>query len=93
MSPVASYVLQTLVTLLGVAALAAVLLYGARRAGLGRAMGPVDLVGKLPLDGRRAIYLVRVGEVVYVLGASEAGLVKLGEVAAPTGPEDATRAP
>lgn len=40
----------------------------------------MSLVGRLPLDGRRAIYLVRVGSTVYVVGASEAGLAKLGEV-------------
>jgi flagellar biogenesis protein FliO len=37
-------------------------------------------VGRLPLEGRRAVYLVRVGRVVYVVGASEAGIAKLGEV-------------
>ncbi|HEX4476697.1 MAG TPA: flagellar biosynthetic protein FliO [Polyangiaceae bacterium] len=80
MSPVASYLLQTAVTLVGVVALAIVLLYAARRTGLGRASGPLGLVGRLPLDGRRAVYLVRVGSTVYVVGASEAGLTKLGEM-------------
>lgn len=79
MSPVASYVVQTLVTLLGVAALAVVVLYGARRAGVGRPTGPLEIVGRLPLDGRRAVFLVRVGGTVYVVGSSDAGLVKLGE--------------
>jgi flagellar biogenesis protein FliO len=37
-------------------------------------------VGRLPLDGRRAVYLVRVDKRVFVLGASEAGLSKLGEI-------------
>lgn len=82
MSPLASYVLQTLVTLVGVSALAVLVLYGARRAGLGRASGPLEVLGKLPLDGRRAVYLVRVVDATYVLGASEGGLVKLGELAA-----------
>ena len=75
-----SYVVQTLVTLLGVIALAVLVLYGARRMGLGKPAGPVSLVGKLPLDARRAVYLVRVGKTVFVLGASEAGLTKLGEL-------------
>ena len=79
MSPLTAYVVETLVTLLGVVALAVLVLYGARRLGVGRPGGPIDLVGRLPLDGRRAVYLVRVGETVYVLGASEAGLSKLGE--------------
>jgi len=34
----------------------------------------------LPLDGRRAVYLVRVKKIIYVIGASEAGLTKLGEL-------------
>ncbi len=80
LSPILSYVLQTVVTLAGVGALAVLLVYGARRAGLGRASGPLAVVGRLPLDARRAVYLVRVGKAVYVIGASEAGLVKLGEV-------------
>ena len=79
MSPLTAYVVETLVTLLGVVALAVLVLYGARRLGVGRPGGPIDLVGRLPLDGRRAVYLIRVGETVYVVGASEAGLTKLGE--------------
>jgi flagellar biogenesis protein FliO len=79
-SPVASYIVQSLVTLLGVAALAVLLLYGARKTGMGRPSGPIELVGRLPLDGRRTVYLVRVESTVFVLGSSEAGLVKLGEV-------------
>ncbi len=61
-------------------ALAVVLLYGARRAGVGRPSGPAELVGRLPLDGRRAVYLLRIGTTIYVVGSSEAGLVKLGEM-------------
>ncbi len=79
-SPATSYLVQTLITLVGVCALAALVLYGARRAGLGRPSGPMELLGKLPLDGRRAVYLVRVTNTTYVVGASEAGLVKLGEL-------------
>jgi flagellar biogenesis protein FliO len=79
-SPVASYLIETSVTLLGVVIIAAVLLYGARKRGFGRASGPLDLVGRLPLDGQRSIYLVRIGSTVYVIGASEAGLAKIGEL-------------
>lgn len=80
MSPLASLLIDTFVTLLAIAALAILVLYGVRRAGFGRPSGPLALVGRLPLDARRAVYLVRVSETVYVLGASEAGLVKLGEI-------------
>ena len=79
-SPLTAYVIETVVTLLGVIALAVAVLYGARRMGVGRPSGPLQLVGRLPLDGRRAVYLVRVGSVVYVVGASEAGLNKLGQL-------------
>ena len=60
MSPLAHYVLETLVTLLAIVALSVLVLLGARRAGMGRSAGPLELVGRLPLDGRRAVYLVRV---------------------------------
>ena len=82
MGPYAGYLIETFVTLLAVCGLAFVVLYGARRLGIGRPRGPVQLVGQLPLDARRAIYLVQVGGQVLVIGASEAGITKLGEVAA-----------
>lgn len=87
MGPYAGYLLETFVTLLAVCGLAFVVLYGARRLGIGRPRGPIQLVGQLPLDARRAIYLVQVGGQVLVIGASEAGITKLGEVAAKDLPE------
>lgn len=80
MSPLATYVVETLVTLLAIVLLAWLVLALARRGGMGRAAGPLELVGRLPLDARRAVYLVRVNEKIFVLGASEAGLSKLGEL-------------
>lgn len=82
MGSYAAYLVETFVTLLAVCGLAFVVLYGARRLGIGRARGPIQLVGQLPLDARRAIYLVQVGGQVMVVGASEAGITKLGEVGA-----------
>ncbi len=79
MTPFATYIVETLVTLLAVVALAVLVLVGARRFGLGRATGPLELIGRLPLESRRAVYLVRVLDRVFVLGASEAGLDKLAE--------------
>jgi flagellar biogenesis protein FliO len=79
-TPLGRYVVETLVMLVGVAALVVLVLAAGRRFGVGRPAGPLELVGRLPLDGRRAVYLVRVGETVYVVGASEAGLRKLGEI-------------
>ena len=80
MSPLATYLVETFVTLVAVVAIAIVVLVGARRLGLGRPHGPMRLVGRLPLDARRALYLVRVADQVLVLGASEAGLTKLAEL-------------
>jgi flagellar biogenesis protein FliO len=79
-SPLGRYLVETLVMLVGVAGLAVLLLVAGRRLGVGRPSGPMELVGRLPLDGRRAVYLVRVGDTVYVVGASESGLSKLGEI-------------
>jgi flagellar biogenesis protein FliO len=80
MPSLGSYLLETAVTLVAVVILAVMVLYGGRRLGLGGRSGPIELVGRLPLDARRAVYLVRVGRLVYVVGASEAGLVRLGEM-------------
>ncbi len=88
-SATSAYVLETLVMLAAVVAVAVVVLVGARRLGVGAPSGPLELLGRLPLDARRAIYLVRVGPQVLVVGASEGGLVKLSEFgheALPPGP-------
>ena len=82
MSPYSSYIVETLVTLVVVCGLAYVVLFGARKLGLGRASGPIRLVGQLPLDARRGIYLVKVGEQVLVVGVAEGGMTKLGELPA-----------
>lgn len=82
MGSYAGYLLETLLTLGIVCVAAFAVLYGAKRLGVGRPSGPVTLAGHLPLDGRRAIYLVRVGAQVFVVGASEAGFTKLGEIPA-----------
>ena len=87
----AGYLLETVFTLAAVCAAAFAVLYGARKLGVGRARGPISLAGQLPLDARRAIYLVRVGAQVLVVGASEAGLTKLAEMPAselPAGESD-----
>ncbi len=82
MGSYAGYIVQTIVTLVAVCAIAFVVLYGARRLGVGRPRGPIELVGLLPLDARRSIYLVKVAGQVIVVGASEAGFTKLGELPA-----------
>jgi flagellar protein FliO/FliZ len=82
LSPYANYLLETLLTLVAVCGLAAFVLYGARRVGVGRATGGLELIGRLPLDARRSILLVKIGETVFVIGVGDGGMTKLGEVAA-----------
>ncbi len=79
MSPEATYVLESLatVTLFGGALwLATVALRRASGGGVGT--GPLEIVARQPLDARRAIYLVRVGKRVLVVGASDGALTRLG---------------
>jgi flagellar biogenesis protein FliO len=75
-----AYLIETFVMLAGVSALALAVLWGARRLGVGRPTGPIELCGHLPLDARRAIYLVRVGAHVFVVGVGDGGFTKLGEI-------------
>jgi flagellar biogenesis protein FliO len=73
MSPEATYLLQSL----GTVAVFGGALYGAtawlRRASAPKPGGPIEVLARQPLDGRRAIYLVRVGRRVLVVGAGESG--------------------
>ncbi|MCU0691763.1 MAG: flagellar biosynthetic protein FliO [Polyangiaceae bacterium] len=80
MSPLSSYLIETFATLVVVAVLAVLVLVGARRLGVGRPVGPMQLVGRLSLDARRSVVVVRVADRVLVLGVSEAGLTKLAEL-------------
>ena len=82
MSSYAGYLVETFVTLVAVCAIAFVVLWGARRLGIGRPSGPIELRGHLPLDARRSIYLVKVGQQVFVVGVGEGGFTKLGEIPA-----------
>ncbi|HEY1691923.1 MAG TPA: flagellar biosynthetic protein FliO [Polyangiaceae bacterium] len=94
MGSYAGYLVETFVTLVAVCALAYVVLWGARRVGIGRPSGPIVLRGTLPLDGRRVVYLIEVGEQVFVVGAGEGGFTKLGEIPAsalPAQPRGAAR--
>lgn len=66
--------MQALLTLGLIGLLAWALIHLQRRGSLAGKGGPIELYGRLPLDARRAVYLVKVGEQILVLGASEAGL-------------------
>jgi flagellar biogenesis protein FliO len=84
-SPITDYLVEAGTTLLAVVVVGALVVMGSRR--LAPPSGPLQLVGQLPLGARRAVYLVRVGERVFVLGGSEAGLATLGELPADSVPQ------
>jgi flagellar biogenesis protein FliO len=93
MGPYGSYLVETVVMLVVVSALAFFAMVLAKRVGVGRAHGPIELVGQLPLDARRGLYLVKVGSRVFLVGVGEGGFSKLGEVPAnevPVGEKNAT---
>lgn len=84
-----SYVTASIAIVGITVSLAVALSFAARRAGAGRVLGPVELVARLPLEPRRTVYVVRIADQVLVLGSSDAGLIKLGEL--PEGALDAER--
>jgi flagellar biosynthesis protein FliO len=80
-SALGDYLMESVVALALVVALAVFVLYSARRAGLGRgSLGPIELVARLPLEARRSVYVVRVLDQVLIIGSSEAGLARLGQL-------------
>ncbi len=81
MSPAAEYMLNTSLTLGGIVLLAWLLVYVSRRWERATPRGPLELLGTLRLESKRSLYLVRIGERVVALGASEGGMIKLLELA------------
>jgi flagellar biogenesis protein FliO len=81
MNSLVGYLLQVTCILLVFGAIAALLVRLGRRSP-GRNSGPLELVARLPLEGRRVVYLVRAGERLLVVGGSDAGLTRLGELEA-----------
>jgi len=79
-SALSTYLLESALILVAVAGLAWCVSFLARRAGVARGASALELVARLPLEGRRAVYVVRVLDQVLILGASETGLAKLGEL-------------
>jgi flagellar biogenesis protein FliO len=71
---------QTAALWLVLALVAALALAWAQRRGLGRSSGPLEVLGRLSLEPRRSLYLVRVAERVWLLSSSEAGLTSLAEL-------------
>lgn len=78
MSPEATYVLESLATIAVFGGALWVATWGLRRLSGDRARGPLEVLARQPLDARRAIYLVRVGKRVLIVGAAEGSLTRLG---------------
>lgn len=81
MSPAAEYMLNTSLTLAGIVILGWLTVYVSRRWERTSPRGPLELLGSLRLEGKRSLYLVRIGERVVALGASEGGMLKVLELA------------
>lgn len=78
MSPEATYVLESLATIAVFGGALYVATWGLRRISGARGRGPLEILARQPLDGRRAVYLVRVGKRVLIVGASDGALTRLG---------------
>jgi flagellar biogenesis protein FliO len=74
------YLLESALVLVLVIGLGWFASYAARRAGVARTAGSLELVARLPLEARRSVYVVRVLDQVLILGGSESGISKLGEL-------------
>jgi flagellar biogenesis protein FliO len=82
----AGYITDSLATLAAAGAACFGLLWVAKRLGPARSGGPLRLEGELALGARRSVYLIRAGEKVFLVGASETGLSPLGELDGATVP-------
>jgi hypothetical protein len=80
-TPATEYMLNTSLTLAGIMVLGWLVVYASRRWERAAPRGPLELLGTLRLEGKRSVYLVRVGERVVALGATEGGMIKVMEVA------------
>lgn len=80
MAPATEYILNTSLTLAGIVVLAWLVVYASRRWERAAPRGPLELIGTLRLEGKRAVYLVRIGERVVALGAAEGGMSKVLEL-------------
>ena len=85
MAGTAAQLLQALAALAAVCILAVVLLKAAasRGWGTGAGKGPVRVLQRIPLEGRRSLYLVQAGRRILLVGTGESGgptlLLELGE--------------
>jgi flagellar protein FliO/FliZ len=69
--------LQTLLALIAVCILAWVVLKWSARRGFGGARGRVKILERVPLDGRRSLYLIEIGDRVLLVGAGDGGAPSL----------------
>jgi flagellar protein FliO/FliZ len=91
MSPEARYLLESLATVAIFGGALFVAVRGLRRLGGAAPRGPIEIMARQPLEGRRAIYLVKIGGRVLVVGATDERLTRLAsfpaaELAAATEP-------
>jgi len=75
-----AFLVETLVVLAVVCALAWLILrYGVRRAGIGQ-RGPLKVLARLPLEPRRTLYIVEAPGKMLLIGAGEGTVSTLAEL-------------
>jgi flagellar biogenesis protein FliO len=77
-SPEATYLVQSLGTIVVFGGVLYIATRALRRVAGEPRPGPLEVLARKPLDGRRAIYLVRVGKRVLIVGATDSSLTRLG---------------
>jgi flagellar biogenesis protein FliO len=75
-----SYLVSTTLALIAVCGIAVLALRALKPGGLGRAKGGIKLLGSLPLETRRSVYLIEAGGRCFLVGGGDAGLSVLAEL-------------
>ncbi len=75
-----SYLVSTTLALIAVCAIAVLALRALRPGGLGRARGGLKLLGVLPLETRRSVYVIEAGGRCFLVGGGDGPLAVLAEL-------------
>lgn len=79
MSPEVTYILQSLGTVFAFGGAVWLATWGLRRIGP-KHQGSIEILARQPLEHRRAIYIVRIGKKILVVGATDGGLTRLASI-------------
>ena len=81
MSPEVTYILQSLGTVVVFGGAVWLATWGLRKIGINpKHQNVLEILARQPLEHRRAIYVVRIGKKVLVIGASDGSLTRLASM-------------